>query len=98
MGGYNTCMDLITAGVPALIWPFDGDREQPLRADRLADRGLVSVLSSQDLAPSRLAERIQAMWEKADKTAARIDLKGAARTARYIEAQALPASNRAEGG
>ncbi len=98
MGGYNTCMDLISTGVPALVWPFDGDREQPLRADRLAHRGLVSVLHSNDLNPSHLADRIQAMWGRTIIASEGIDLQGAARTARYIEAQALPPLDQAEGG
>ena len=39
MGGYNTCMNLLTSGVTALVWPFSYDREQGLRARRLARRG-----------------------------------------------------------
>ena len=87
MAGYNTCMDLLASAVPALVWPFEGDREQPLRAARLAAKGCVSVLTSADLEPARLANRILAIMETGLRSGAPIDLRGAVQTARYIEAQ-----------
>ena len=36
MGGYNTTMNVIAAGTPALIFPYNHDREQGLRAEKLA--------------------------------------------------------------
>src|SRR5690606_2269711 len=34
MAGYNTCMDILAAEVPALVLPFQQNREQRLRAER----------------------------------------------------------------
>ncbi len=86
MAGYNTCMNLLTAGVPALVWPFTGDREQPLRAAQLEAGGWLSVLSTEDLAPDRFAARIEKALSPDARPAASIDLEGAVNTARYIEA------------
>ncbi|MDJ0989324.1 MAG: glycosyltransferase [Desulfobacterales bacterium] len=98
MAGYNTCMDIIVSGVPSLVWPFGGDREQPLRSERLAAAGWVSVLGAGDLEPSRLAGHIREALEKNYPTVRTpFDLTGAARTARYIEAQARSARVPGEG-
>ena len=43
------------SGVPALVWPFPQNREQRLRAGRLADLGVIGVLADEDLRPDRLA-------------------------------------------
>lgn len=86
MAGYNTCMNLLTARLPALVWPFNGDREQPLRAARLAERGWVSVLKAADLDPARLAARMQTALAAPSRPRGPVDLGGAVRTARYIEA------------
>ncbi len=98
MAGYNTCMDIIASGVPSLVWPFGGDREQPLRSKRLAAAGWVSVLGDGDLEPSRLAGHIREALGKNDPAVRTpFDLTGAKRTARYIEAQARSARVPGEG-
>jgi predicted glycosyltransferase len=84
MAGYNTCMNLLTAEVPALVWPFEGDREQPLRTARLAARGWVSVLTTAELNAEALARRIETVLTQAGRPRGTIDLDGAARTARLL--------------
>jgi predicted glycosyltransferase len=84
MAGYNTCMNLLTAGIPALVWPYEGDREQPLRAERLSRAGWLSVLRTSDLVPSRLGPRIAAALRSPSIPSAGVDLQGAGNTARYI--------------
>ena len=44
--GYNTALDIIRAGVPAVVVPFDenGDTEQTVRAHRLEQLELVRVV------------------------------------------------------
>ncbi|MBW1990036.1 MAG: glycosyl transferase [Deltaproteobacteria bacterium] len=84
MGGYNTCMDVLAAGVPALVWPFGRNREQGLRAEKLAAMGALGVLSDEDLAPKRLAQRMLSALE-AGAERATVDLSGAERTARLLE-------------
>ena len=39
MAGYNTSMNIMAARTPALVWPFAQNREQRLRAERLARLG-----------------------------------------------------------
>jgi predicted glycosyltransferase len=85
MGGYNTSMNLLACGVPALVWPFGLNREQRLRAQRLAERGALKILNEEDLQDDRLARiMVQALAEmhpgKLD-----IDLDGAVNTARWLE-------------
>jgi predicted glycosyltransferase len=87
MAGYNTCMDILTTGVPALVWPYAGDREQPLRAARLAEKGWLSVLEDVDLAPEPLGLRIAAALTPAPRPIGRLDLQGAVNTVRFIETQ-----------
>ena len=39
MAGYNTCMNIAAAQVPALVWPFPQNREQGLRAATVGSAG-----------------------------------------------------------
>lgn len=60
-GGYNTVMDVLSSGVPALVVPFSagGESEQQVRAEALAGRGRLSVLSEADASrPAVLAGAI----------------------------------------
>ena len=62
MAGYNTCMNLLNAGTRALVLPFTGNKndEQTIRARKLEERGLLTVLSPADLHPERLALKMAA--------------------------------------
>ncbi|NJM68670.1 MAG: glycosyl transferase [Acaryochloris sp. RU_4_1] len=55
LGGYNTTMNILKTGIPALIYPANKDREQAIRAEKLEALNLLKVLSSEDLEPERLA-------------------------------------------
>ena len=84
MAGYNTTMNILAAGVPALVWPFAANREQRLRAKRLAARGALRLINDQHLNPEALARMVREMlsgagWQKVD-----IDLNGAAHTAQWV--------------
>lgn len=59
--GYNTCLDIVRAGVPALLVPFttDTENEQQKRALRLEERGAATVLEQQHLTPALLATQIR---------------------------------------
>ncbi|MFC1882032.1 glycosyltransferase family protein [Thermodesulfobacteriota bacterium] len=85
MGGYNTTMNILATRVPALLWPFSQNREQRLRARRLADRGVLTVLQDADLQPDRLAAMMDQKLSHSARPAVTIDLDGAANTARAIE-------------
>lgn len=85
MGGYNTCMNILATKVPALVWPYPGDREQGMRADRLAEAGAVTVLRERDLRPDRLAAVVRNRILNPTAVTHSIDLEGAAHTARQLE-------------
>ncbi len=84
MGGYNTTMNLLAAGVPALVWPFPQNREQRLRCRRLEALGALAVLEDADLDPSRLARAMAAQLERPRPPPVEVDLNGAQATARWI--------------
>ena len=85
MGGYNTTMNILASGTPALVWPFGQNREQRLRADRLASLGVLQVLENEDLDPDRLAAIMDDWMSRSTRSAVNINLNGAANTARWIE-------------
>jgi len=65
MGGYNTMCELASAGARALIVPRTFPRkEQLVRAQRLAARGVVDYLSSSQPSPAELIERVTEGLEK----------------------------------
>jgi predicted glycosyltransferase len=84
--GYNTCLDVLRAGVPALLVPFATatEDEQRKRAFRLQQLGAVSVLDQQDLTPTRLATEIRYLMDS-KVSAPQLDLSGANTSAILIE-------------
>lgn len=63
--GYNTMLDVIRSGVPALVVPFAAGREneQTRRAQRLADLGLVQWTDPSELTPDRLARAVATLLD-----------------------------------
>ncbi|MGX7708179.1 glycosyltransferase [Methylobacterium sp. Gmos1] len=94
--GYNTVLDLLHGGCPALLVPFEAghETEQRLRAETLAAHGLARVLPESELTAERLAEAVRAAPPPgADHAIAR---DGARRSVAIVEAMlrdaGLPAS------
>jgi predicted glycosyltransferase len=87
MAGYNTCMNILSTGVPALVWPFAQNREQRLRVQRLRRFHALERLSDADLRAEALATKILQGLEKPVRACRDIDLNGADNTARWIEDQ-----------
>jgi len=85
MAGYNTAMNILASDVPALVWPFGTNREQRLRAERLADRGALELINDQDLNPDDLAGIMGQTLTRADSGKTEIDLDGAVFTAQWLE-------------
>lgn len=83
MGGYNTTMNVLAAGTPALIHPFNQNREQKMRAERLSSQADIAVLEEKDLAPDVLADKISGMIHRTKKPAA-VRLDGAGFTSRWL--------------
>lgn len=95
MAGYNTTMNLLAAGTYGLVQPFDQNREQRMRSERLAARGALGVLEQEDLAPPVLAARMRDALQRTDRPApVQVDLNGAQRTAAFIEQLFAPAEPR----
>jgi predicted glycosyltransferase len=85
MAGYNTSMNIMAAKVPALLCPFAQNREQRLRAERLARFGGMHILKDADLAPKSLAALMERMIAKQERPAPDIDLNGATNTATWLD-------------
>ena len=85
MGGYNTTMNILSSGVPALVWPFAQNSEQRLRARRLADLGALKLINDQDLIAGNLARLMGKTPANAGLKKIEIDLNGAANTVRWLE-------------
>ncbi|NEQ46708.1 MAG: glycosyl transferase [Leptolyngbya sp. SIOISBB] len=85
MGGYNTTLNVLKTGVRSLLLPFtgNGDQEQTIRAARLEELGVVSMIRPDDLQPERLAERM-VDYLQSQPSPMRFDLNGVASTARIL--------------
>ena len=83
MGGYNTTMNVLAAGTPALIVPFDQNREQRMRAESLAGVSSIMVLAQSSLAPEVMADNISSMI-LLHKRVPKILLDGALRTEQLL--------------
>ncbi len=104
MAGYNTCMNILQTGTPAFVLPFTGHKndEQTIRARKLEGRGLLSLLEPADLAPDRLAKKLDASLSASHtKTRHSINTDGGENAALAIERLAsssrVRASLRVEG-
>lgn len=84
--GYNTCLDVLRTGVPALLIPVSGtsEDEQRRRAFRLRDLGAVRVLEEKDRSPLRLAAEIRELMNF-EPAPSKLDLNGAQRSLQIIE-------------
>jgi predicted glycosyltransferase len=80
--GYNTVLDLAAAGTPAVLVPFEeaGEREQALRAARLAASGLAVLLPARELSPQTLLRAVDAARSLPVDAAPAIDIAGVARS------------------
>ena len=87
--GYNTCLDVLRAKVPAILVPFakEDEDEQRRRALRLQDLRAVRVLDQRELTPARLASEIRNAMNYQFTTPA-LDLNGAENAAALIESMA----------
>ncbi len=97
--GYNTSLEVLAAGVPAVVVPFaaGGESEQTLRARLLADAGRLVLAEEAGLTGARLNDAIERAFALST-TAGReqglrvgrapVSLDGAAETARQLAALA----------
>ncbi|WP_136795566.1 glycosyltransferase family protein [Desulfosediminicola ganghwensis] len=84
MAGYNTCMDIVQCGVPAIVLPFAQNQEQRFRAERLSTKGAIKVLTNDELVAENLQDLMRLMT-LLPRTRSTIDLDGANNTLAIIE-------------
>lgn len=85
MAGYNTCMDILSSGIRALVYPFPQNREQSTRARKLQSLCALRVLESLD--SKYLAAMISEQLESRSWTdaSASINKEGAPDTVHIVE-------------
>jgi len=59
MAGYNTCMNIVAANVPSLVWPFGQNQEQRERAREIARFVPMTILEDQDLMLPKFSRLIE---------------------------------------
>jgi predicted glycosyltransferase len=87
LAGYNTCMDIIVAGVPAIVHPFTGNDnlEQTRRARKLAELGLVQIVPPGGLNAEHLAEMMRRSLVRQDiHSNVVLDLGGVEKTSQLL--------------
>jgi predicted glycosyltransferase len=85
-GGYNTTMDLLRAGTPAVVVPFadGGENEQTVRTARLAELGVLRMVPATSLGDRERLLSALAAAAAAQPAPVRLDLSGAEHTARIL--------------
>jgi predicted glycosyltransferase len=83
--GYNTILDILAAGVRAVVVPFASEREteQQLRAERLAACGVLELLPEAQLTVAQLAHAFERAIKR-DRRMISVDMDGARRSAHLI--------------
>lgn len=82
MCGYNTALDVLQTGIPAVFVPFDDGEEveQGLRADALAALPAISVVRQSDLTGTALTQAIERVTAGQHRTAQTAGMDGAAQS------------------
>ncbi len=84
--GYNTVMELLAGGTPAVVLPYEGgiETEQRLRADLLAKRGRLEVVAETDLSLETLSGAMMGALAAGRRDGADVALNGAVVTADLV--------------
>lgn len=86
LAGYNTCMNLLAARVPALVYPYSQQQEQPMRVEKIKHLIPMKILRDRDIEPGLLSRFIQKMLlEPRPSGAVPINLNGAENSATYLK-------------
>lgn len=86
MGGYNTMMNVVATGVPAMIMgcTIDGGMDQVARVTKLARLGVIDAIVPDDLEPNAFAEKIIACLNRKPARAS-LNINGVAATTQAIK-------------
>ncbi len=86
--GYNTVMEVLRSGRPAVVVPFaaGSETEQSLRADLLVARGLLAVVAEAELTGERLDQGLRRALALTDRSPPPpIDMMGAQKTVAILQ-------------
>jgi predicted glycosyltransferase len=86
--GYNTALDILQAGTPAVFVPFDegNEVEQGIRATALAQQSGIASLTSADLSPQTLSDALQSVIDAPLRAPSTGQFDGAAQTVEITHA------------
>ena len=85
LAGYNTCMNLLVTQVPALIYPYMRQREQPMRVNKIKNMLPMKVLDEKEVQPVPLSKHIeQLLHQTRTSNPPAVDLFGAANAASFL--------------
>ena len=85
MAGYNTCMNILAANTPAIVWPFSQNREQRIRAEGFAKKASFTVLCDKDLITENLAMIMRKRLLHKETPNAMVNLEGSLFTAKWLK-------------
>lgn len=88
MCGYNTAMDLLQTGVPAVLVPFDdgGEVEQTLRGRSLAAQGGFEVVPTAEVTGDTLRDALEKALKDGRRSSGSLHMDGAKESVRIVEA------------
>lgn len=83
--GYNTTMDILRAGTPAVVVPFSDGREdeQSMRAGRLQELGVLRTVAARELGTGRVLSELAGLVGSPPAPVS-LDLTGAATTTELV--------------
>ena len=87
MCGYNTAMDILQSGTPAVFVPFDDGKEveQVLRGQSLSGLSAIEVLESQALNGTALTEAVKRVVDDGPRAKQDFGFDGAAQSVRIAK-------------
>ncbi|MDJ0693529.1 glycosyltransferase [Mastigocoleus sp. MO_188.B34] len=87
LGGYNTTMNVLRTGVNSMIYPSNKDSEQRIRAEKLEQLGILSVVRPEDLQADIFASKVIDRLQTLPTTSAfgQLELQGAQKTAQILK-------------
>lgn len=89
MAGYNTCMNIVAANIPSLVWPFGQNREQRERALKIARFAPMQILDDQAMEPEHLCQLIEKNIDRQGlKKNHKLNINGALHTMQWIKGHA----------
>jgi predicted glycosyltransferase len=88
MAGYNTCMNIVAANVPSLVWPFGQNQEQRERARGIARFVPMTILEDQDLMLPKFSRLIEkSLYKQNMNKHLTLNIHGAFNTMKWIRSK-----------